>query len=70
MARPRKNVAIEDRIKEAEKLVEQAKSQYDEALSSLKALLDEQRELQMKKLMDALTKSDKTFEDVLRYLEL
>jgi len=70
MARPKKTVAIETRIGNAEQRVKDLKVQYDDALAELKALLEEQQRLRAEKLLKAIAKSGRSFEEVLRLIEL
>jgi len=70
MARPKKTVAIETRIENAGQRVKDIKVQYDDALAELKALLEEQQKLRAEKLLKAIAKSGRSFEEVLRLIEL
>ena len=70
MGRPRKTQAIETRIGDAEQRVKALKAQYDAALAELKALLEEQQRIQAEKLLKAIAKSGKSFDQVLRLIEL
>jgi len=70
MARPKKTVAIETRIENAEQRVKDLKMQYDDALAELKALLEQQQRLRAEKLLKAIAKSGRSFEEVLRLIEL
>lgn len=70
MARPKKTVAIETRIGNAEQRVKDLKVQYDDALAELKALLEEQQRLRAEKLLKTIAKSGRSFEEVLRLIEL
>jgi len=63
-------VAIENRIGNAEQRVKDLKVQYDDALAELKALLEEQQRLHAEKLLKAIAKSGRSFEEVLRLIEL
>jgi hypothetical protein len=70
MGRPRKTVAIETRIGNVEQRVKSLKMQYDEALAELKALLEEQQRIRADHLLKAIAKSGKSFDEVLRLIEL
>ena len=70
MARPRKNETIEKKIMDAESRIARLKKEYDEALSGLKNLREQQRLLQAQKLMDAMDKKSKSFDEVLRLINL
>ncbi|MPM55576.1 hypothetical protein SDC9_102373 [bioreactor metagenome] len=70
MGRPKKTVAMETRIGNAEQRVRTLKAQYDDALAELKALLEEQQRIHAEKLLKAIAKSGKSFDEVLRLIEL
>lgn len=70
MGRPKKTVAIETKIENAEQRARSLKAQYDEALAELKALLEQQQRLRAEKLLKAIAKSGKSFDEVLRLIEL
>lgn len=70
MARTKSTASLDGRIREAEKKVTEAKARYDSAVSELKSLLEERKELQMKGLMREMEKSGKSFEDVIRFIRL
>ena len=58
----RRNISIDEKIERAKLKVGKAKDRCDEALSELKNLMEEKRKLQSKELMDAIDKSDRTYE--------
>ena len=70
MGRPKKTVAIETKIENAEQRARSFRAQYDEALAELKALLEQQQRLRAEKLLKAIAKSGKSFDEVLRLIEL
>ena len=70
MARTKSTASLDGRIREAEKKVTEAKARYDSAVSELKSLLEERKELQMKELMREMEKSGKSFEEVIRLIRL
>lgn len=70
MARTKSTVSLDGRIREAERKVTEAKARYDSAVSELKSLLEERKELQMKELMCEMEKSGKSFEEVIRLIRL
>ena len=51
MARPKKTVAIETRIENAEQRTKDLKVQYDDALAELKTLLEEQQRLSVEEFL-------------------
>ena len=58
----RRNISIEEKIERAKLKAGKAKDRCDEALSELKNLMEEKRKLQLKELMDAIDKSDRTYD--------
>jgi hypothetical protein len=70
MGRPKKTVAMETKIENAEQRARSLRAQYDEALAELKALLEQQQRLRAEKLLKAIAKSGKSFDEVLRLIEL
>ena len=69
MPRTKKPAALEDQITKAQEEVEKAKSEYDAACAELKSLLAEREARRQKLLMAAIAKSNKSFEDILHYIE-
>ena len=61
MARVSKRQALKAKI---------AKAEDEKAVEELKALLDEQKELETKELMTAIEKSGKSYEEILRLINL
>ena len=70
MARTKSTVSLDGRIREAERKVTEAKARYDSAVSELKSLIEEKKELQVKELMRKMEKSGKSFEEVIRLIRL
>lgn len=69
MARMTSMEALEKRIEKAQTQVSRTKKQYDEAVSTLSDLLDKKEALQRDELIKAIMKSDKTYEEVLEFLD-
>ncbi|MGN0907298.1 MAG: hypothetical protein ACI4NM_09125 [Bullifex sp.] len=69
MARMTSIDALEVKIEKAQQQVSKAKKQYDEALAKLSDLLDKRDALRRDELVKAILKSDKTYEEVLEFLE-
>ena len=70
MARTKSTVSLDGRIREAERKVTEAKARYDSAVSELKSLIEEKKELQVKELMREMEKSSKSFDEVIRLIRL
>lgn len=61
--------AVNQQIEAAEAEVIKAKKKYDEATDKLKSLLDKKKALQTEELMNAVMKSSRTYEEILRYIQ-
>ena len=70
MARPRKIIPIEERISKAEQKVQKTRKEYEEAYSELKELYVERNRIQADILLKAMAKKGKSFEEILRLIEL
>ncbi|MCI5528993.1 MAG: hypothetical protein MR406_02480, partial [Blautia sp.] len=58
-----------EKIEKAEKDVITAKKKYDEATANLKQLLDKRDALRKEELIAAVTKSSRSYEEILAFLE-
>ena len=64
----RRIITIDEKIERAKLKVSKAKDRYDEALSELKNLMEEKKKIQSKELMDAIDKSNRTYEEIMEFL--
>ena len=64
----RRSIGIDRKIQIARDAVARAKSRYDKALTQLKALLDKRDEMRKIELIKAIDSSDRTYEEVLRFI--
>ena len=69
MARTKSDASLDEQIEKAQDRLAKAKAQYDSAAADLRKLLEERDARRQKLLMVAIAKSDKSFEDILRFLE-
>lgn len=69
MARMTSMDALETKIEKAQQQVSRAKKQYDDALAKLSDLLDKRDALRRDELVKAILKSDKSYEEVLEFLD-
>ena len=69
MARTKSDASLDEQIEKAQERLAKAKAQYDSAAAELRKLLEERDARRQKLLMAAIAKSDKSFEDILRFLE-
>lgn len=70
MARRPSTKAIDTRIKRTQEKATKLKKEYDDTLAVMKGLLDEKRKIQAEILLQAVNKSGKSFEEVLKIIEL
>ena len=61
--------AVNQQIEAAEAEVIKTKKKYDEATDKLKSLLDKKKALQTEELMNAVMKSSRSYEEILRYIQ-
>ncbi len=69
MARTTSMEALERKIEKAQEQVSKTKKQYDAAVAALSDLLDKREALQRDELVRAIMKSDRTYEEVLAFLD-
>lgn len=69
MARMTSMEALERKIEKVQVQVSKTKKQYDAAVAALSGLLDKRDALQRDELVKAIMKSDRTYEEVLAFLD-
>jgi hypothetical protein len=65
----RRTIGIDTKIQAARDSVAKAKARYDKAVETLKALLDKRDEMRKVELMNAIADSDRTYEEILRFIK-
>jgi len=70
MPRVSSNESMKCKIAKAEAKVSRLKNGYEDALKELGNLRKKQREQQVSKLLDAMDKSGKTIEEIIRLIKL
>lgn len=68
MPRGRSTTTLDDRIRQAKEKADKAKTRYDTAIEELNVLINRKRELQNKKLIDAIAKSDRSYDEIMNFL--
>ncbi len=68
MARTRNRITIDDRIEKQKEVVLKAKNRYDSAVAELNTLMTRRDELRSKELIKAISKSDRSYDDILAYI--
>lgn len=69
MARPRKIVAIDDKISKAQEDVAKYKEKYSAAVAELKDLLAQKEAEKREKLLDAIEASDWSYDEIMEVLK-
>ena len=67
--RKRRSVNIDEKIEKTRNKLEKARSRCDRISAEYKALLARRDESRKKKLMDALAKSRRTFDEVMNFIK-
>ena len=68
MARTRNRITIDDRIEKQKEVVLKAKNRYDSAVEELNKLMTRRDKLRSKELIKAISKSDRSYDDILAYI--
>ena len=65
----RRSISIDEKIERQKDVVSSAKDKYDAALAELDRLMQKKKELQGKELLEAFARSNKSLEDVLKFMQ-
>ena len=71
MAKTRKrrhSISIDDKISEAQEKLVRTKGRYEKAVETLKALMAKREEFRRKELLEAVMKSEHTYEEILCFI--
>ena len=69
MAREINAELLDGKIEKAQQDLVKAKHRYDTAATTLKDLLDKRDALRQKKLLEAIAKSKRSYEEIMQYLQ-
>jgi len=69
MARSKTMISIDEKIAKAQDAVERAKNKYDSAVAELKKLMEKKEEIKRAELIEAVTKSNKSYDEILAFLK-
>lgn len=69
MARAMSMESLDKKIEKAEADVKEAKKKYDEATARLNDLLDKKDAIMSQQIIDATSKSSKSYEEILRFIK-
>jgi dsDNA-specific endonuclease/ATPase MutS2 len=67
MARTRRS--LDERIEEQEQVVSKAREHYESEVNKLEQLMNKRDELQKKELMKAIEDSNRSFEEIIQFLQ-
>lgn len=68
MARPKKQIAIEELIQKQVETVEKAKEKYDTDSAKLEELYAQRDEIRKEHLLNAVEKSSKSYDEIIAFL--
>ncbi len=68
MARAKAEDALEQKIEKAQERVIRTRAAYDEAVDNLQKLLDKKAAIEEKKMINAIKKSEKSYEEIMAFL--
>ncbi len=64
----RRAISLDEKIENAQQKVIKAKEKYDATVEELKKLMDKRDALKKEELIDAITKSNKSYDEVLAFI--
>lgn len=68
MARTKSIKSLDEKIEKQQEILTKSKERYEKDKAELAQLLKVRNELQKNQLMDAIVKSDKTFEEIMAFI--
>lgn len=69
MARTRTNISIDDKIEQQKLVVSKYKDKYDAAVEELEKLMRKRDELGNKELLTAISTSNRSYEEIMEFLQ-
>lgn len=64
----RRSISLEEKIQAQKEVVSKAKDKYEAALEELEKLMKKRDELRNKELLNAYAASNKSYEEIMRFL--
>ncbi|MCR4576208.1 MAG: hypothetical protein K5787_20825 [Lentisphaeria bacterium] len=64
----RRSITLDSKIVAAQDKVVRAKARYEKAVKTLEALMEKREEIRRRELMEAVKKSDHTYEEILCFI--
>jgi len=65
----RRVITIEEKIERQTAEVDKAKKKYEEELDQLNILIEQKKELESKELLEAFSKSNRTYSEIMEFLK-
>ncbi|MBR2544688.1 MAG: hypothetical protein IKE93_00835 [Erysipelotrichaceae bacterium] len=65
----RRVITIEEKIERQTAEVDKAKKKYEEELDQLNILIEQKKELESKELLEAFSKSSRTYSEIMEFLK-
>ena len=65
----RRSATLDSRITAAQEKVVRTKARYENAVKALEALMERREEIRRRELMEAVKKSDHTYEEILCFIQ-
>lgn len=65
----RRKITLDDKIERQKQVVFKAKEHYDAAVAELNELNKKREELRKKELLEAITSSKRSYEEILKFLQ-
>lgn len=65
----RRVITIEEKIERQSAEVTKAKKRYDEEVDKLNILIEKKKEMESKELLEAFSKSDRTYAEIMNFLK-
>ena len=66
----RRVITIEEKIERQTAEVDKAKKKYEEELDQLNILIEQKKELESKELLEAFSKSSRTYSEIMEFLKI
>ena len=67
-SKARRSVTLDSKITAAQEKVARAKARYEKAVKTLEALMERREEIRRRELMEAVKKSDHTYDEILCFI--
>ena len=66
----RRKISIDEKIESAKETVSRTKKKYDAAVDELEKLMKKKKEMQNSELLDAFSRSGRSYDEILTFLDV